>query len=153
MRNRQNWLARAALIIISGLPALALAPIATVTTAEPFMLDGHMVTVLGMTSVPLAVGHEISTSNMPIVLFFSDGSSVKLGAGSRARLTGSDMQPKLILLAGSLDYKVVLGSNLSVTSLDLERRTRPVAGRVMPPPAKTLSTPHPSDATLSVVTR
>ena len=138
---------------MSGLPAFALAPIATVTTAEPFMMDGRMVTVLGMTSVPLAVGHEISTANMPIVLFFADGSSVKLGAGSRARLTGSDTQPKLILLAGSLDYKVVLGSSLSVTSLDLERRTKPVAGRVMPQPAKSVSAPHPEDATLSVVTR
>jgi hypothetical protein len=88
------------------------------------MVGGRSVAVSGLTAVPLAIGEEVATSSAPAVLFFADGSSVKLAAGSRARLIGSEAQPKLVLLAGSLDYKVVLGSNLSVTKLDFERKTR-----------------------------
>jgi hypothetical protein len=117
-------------------------------------VNGHAVKVAGITSVALAVGNEVSTVNAPAVLFFADGSSVKLGASSRARLMGSDAQPKLVLLAGSLDYKVVLGSNVSVTSLDLERKSRQtVRGVAQPPAAKPASAPRPEDATLSVMTR
>jgi hypothetical protein len=102
--------------------------------------------------MPLAVGSEVATSSAPAVLFFVDGSSVKLAAGSRARLIGSEAQPKLVLLAGSLDYKLVLGSNLSVTNLDLERKPKPV-GRAGQPVPKLVTTPQPQEATLSVVTR
>ncbi len=113
-------------------PALALTTIATITCAEPFTVDGRSVTFSGVTAIPLVVGNEVATSAAPAVLFFTDGSSVKLAAGSRAKLIGSPAQPKLVLLDGSLDYKVVLGSNLSVTNLDLERKTKPVDESVQP---------------------
>ena len=119
---------------------------------EPFSLDGRAVAVSGITMVPLKVGNEVATSTAPAVLFFADGSSVKLAAGSRAKLIGSEAQPNFVLLAGSLDYKVVLGSNLSVTSLDLERKVKPMARAGQPAP-KTVTTPRPDEATLSVVTR
>lgn len=75
--------------------------------------------------MPFALGDEIATSDAPAVLYFSDGSSVKLAANSRAKLTGTETWPKLVLLAGSLDYKLILGSSLSVTKLDLERTPAP----------------------------
>jgi hypothetical protein len=152
MRNRSNWLASAAFILLSGVPLLGMAPVATVSSPEPFSLNGRSVTVSGVTEMPLAVGSEVATSSAPAVLFFVDGSSVKLAAGSRARLIGSEAQPKLVLLAGSLDYKLVLGSNLSVTNLDLERKPKPV-GRAGQPVPKMVTTPQPQEATLSVVTR
>jgi hypothetical protein len=152
MRNRSNWLAAAVLILLSGLPVFGMAAVATISSPEPFSLNGRSVTVSGVTEMPLAVGSEVATSNAPAVLFFADGSSVKLAAGSRARLTGSEAQLKLVLLAGSLDYKLVLGSNLSVTNLDLERKPRPV-GRAGQPVPKAVVTSQPAEATLSVVTR
>ncbi len=153
MRNRFHWLSRAALLLSAGLCAIALTPLATVTSAEPFWVNGRAVKVAGITSVALAVGNEVATLNAPAVLFFADGSSVKLAASSRARIIGSDTQPKLVLLAGSLDYKVVLGSNLSVTSLDLERKSRQIVrGVPQPSAAKSVTPRHPEDATLSVVT-
>jgi hypothetical protein len=97
-----------------------------VSSPEAFTLDGRSIAVSGISPVPLAVGDEVATSNAPAVLFFADGSSVKLAPASRAKLTGSDTRPKLVLLSGSLDYKVVLGSNLSVTNLDVERKAKPV---------------------------
>jgi hypothetical protein len=151
MSNTSKLLYKASLLLLLGLPVFALAPIATITSDEPFLVNGRTVTVSGITSVPLTVGNEVATAASPVVLFFADGSSVKLAASSRAKLTGSDEQPKLVLLAGSLDYKVVLGSNLSVTSLDLERKAKPV-GKVGQPVLKSVSTTHPTEATLSVVT-
>jgi hypothetical protein len=144
---------RASLFVLTSLVGLAFTPIATVTSDEPFCVDGRAVTVSGITSIPLTVGHEVSTAKAPAVLFFADGSSVKLAASSRAKLVGSEAQPKLVLLAGSLDYKIVLGSNLSVTSLDLERTSK-VLGRAIEQQAqaKRVSPPEPRDATLSVVT-
>jgi hypothetical protein len=150
MRNRSSVLSRTALLAFLGLPVLAFSPIATISSAEPFTLDGRAVAVIGITEVPLTVGNEVATSTAPAVLFFADGSSVKLAASSRAKLTGSEAQPKLVLLAGSLDYKVVLGSNLSVTNLDLERKTRSVGPS---PAAKPLSTPRSEEATVTMVTR
>lgn len=152
MRNTANWLSKTLVFLVSCVPVLGIAPIATVSSPEPFSLDGRAVAVSGITMVPLKVGNEVATSTAPAVLFFADGSSVKLAAGSRAKLIGSEAQPKLVLLAGSLDYKVVLGSNLSVTSLDLERKAKPMARAGQPAP-KTVTTPRPDEATLSVVTR
>jgi hypothetical protein len=152
MRNRITLLARAIALSLCCLPILAFSPVATVNSAEPFTLDGRFVAVSGVASVPLAFGDEVATSTAPAVLFFADGSSVKLAAASRAKLIGSESQPKLVLLAGSLDYKVVLGSNLSVTSLDLERNTKPAAHTVQPA-AKALATVRPDQVALSVNTR
>lgn len=152
MTNRLSFLVWTPLLFLVGLPALAFSPIGTVASAEPFTLDGHSVTISGVTPVPLAVGDEVDTLAGPAILFFADGSSVKLAAGSRAKLMGSETQPKLVLLAGSLDYKVVLGSNLSVTNLDLERNAKPV-GRAVQPAAKPSSAPRPEEVTLTVTTR
>ena len=152
MRNILHWLLRAAFVLMMAGPAVvALTPLATVTSAEPFWVNGQAVNVAGITSVSLGVGNEVATANGPAVLFFADGSSVKLGASSRVRLIGSEAQPKVVLLAGSLDYKVVLGSTLSVTNLDQERKSRQVVHGVAQPPAPKPA-PRPEDATLSVVT-
>jgi hypothetical protein len=85
-------------------------------------VNGESIAPAGVALWPLLVGNEVSTFAAAAVLFFPDGSSVKLAPASRAKLTGSESRPKLVLLRGSLDYKVVLGSNVSVTNLDLERR-------------------------------
>jgi hypothetical protein len=152
MRNRFTSLSLGLLLAAFSVSAVSPAPIATVTSTEPFTLDGHSVTTPGVSSWPLAVGDEVATSTAPAVLFFHDGSSVKLAADSRAKLTGSETQPKLVLMAGSLDYKVVLGSNLSVTNLDVERKAKP---RIRPiaPQAKPVATPRGDEITLTRLER
>ena len=153
MRNRLSWLSLTALFVLLSLPVLANTPIATVTCGDSFVVDGRAVAPSGITAVPLAVGSEVATDHTPAVLFFADGSSVKLAASSRAKIVGSEAQPKLVLLAGSLDYKVVLGSNLSVTSLDLERKSQSTARAVAAHPAKVSATAKADDALLSVSVR
>jgi len=111
----------------------AATPIATITSAEPFELDGHSVNTPGVSSFPVVVGDTVATNRGAAVLVFSDGSAMKLGSNSSVRIAGVEAKPKVVLLAGALDYKIVPGSKLSVTNLDSERKlgSAPLA----PPPS------------------
>ncbi len=125
--------------------AFALPPVATITSSGPFTVDGR-----SPSTASIFIGNEIATSTAPATLLFPDGSSVILSPSSSAKLTGSAGQPKLILLGGALDYKIVLGSHLSVTNLDLERQAQPAA-KSIPHPAKPVPTPRPDQVTLTVI--
>ncbi len=102
----------------------ALPSIATVTSAEPFSLDGHKILSPGVTSYPLVSGDTIATTNGLAVLLFRDGSSIKLDQNSTVKLDTVGSSPTVTLLSGGLDYKLVFGSNVKVMSLDtLRKRT------------------------------
>ena len=109
--------------------------IATVTSAEPFALDGHSVNTPGVSSFPIVVGDTVATSRGPAVLRFTDGSAMKLGSNSSVRIAGVDTRPKVVLLAGALDYKLVPGSALSVTNLDNAEHAATTEGTPAPPAA------------------
>jgi len=119
--NRSSRTMVSALIL--GRLAIAAAPIASVRTADTFQLDGHSINTPGVTSWPLVLGDELTSSqNSPVIVLFKDGSRVKLDAGSRAKIAGSEEQPKVVLLSGTLDFKLVPKSNLTVTNLAAERK-------------------------------
>jgi hypothetical protein len=119
----------------SAIPISA-ASLATVTSASPFALDGRSINTPGVTSFPLVLGDLIATSSGPAVVLFQDGSKVKLLPNSSVKIAGVAAKPKLVLLSGSLDYKLIPGSILSVTNLDIERkqqqRTQPAAAPARP---------------------
>ncbi len=104
---------------------LAMTPVATVSSAQPFTMDGHSVANGGVSSWPVVVGDEISTASSPAVFYFRDGSSVKLAPGSSAKVTGSAMQPKVVLTKGTLDYKLVAGSKVAVSNASVEGQPEP----------------------------
>jgi hypothetical protein len=108
-------------LILTSL-ALAAPSVATVTSAVPFVIDGHPASSPGVTSFPVVAGDTVSTTNGPAVLLFHDGSTVKLGENSSAKVDVVGANPKVVLLAGALDYKLVAGSNLKVTNLDGTRK-------------------------------
>jgi hypothetical protein len=98
-----------------------------------FQLDGHTINTPGVTLWPLVLGDELTSSqNSPVIILFRDGSRVKLDAGARAKIAGSDEQPKVVLLAGTLDFKLVPKSNLNVTNLQSERKKALAARAVAP---------------------
>jgi hypothetical protein len=72
----------------------------------------------------------LATSSAPATLSFKDGSSVKLAEHSSAQLGGTDGQPKLILMGGSVDYKIAAGSNL-VIAKSTPGTSSPVAAPVV----------------------
>jgi hypothetical protein len=96
---------------------LAAGPIATVSSSRSFNLSGHAVTAAGITSWPLVAGDALATAKSPATLYFYDGSSVTLAAGSSAKLGGSAREPKLTLTSGRFDYKLVPGSRVVIANV------------------------------------
>jgi hypothetical protein len=89
--------------------------VASVTSAQPFSLDGVNLVNPGVTSWPLVSNDEISTSAGAALLTFRDGSAIKVAPQSRIRLSGSPTSPEVILIAGNVDTKLAAGSTLVVT--------------------------------------
>ncbi len=129
--------------VIASSVAFAGKPVATITSAVPFALDGHSVNTPGVSSFPVIVGDTVATSHGPAVLVFSDGSALKLGSNSSVRIAGVDAKPKIVLLAGALDYKLVPGSTVSVTNLDSEHHSPATTGGGTPHPAASVASVAP----------
>lgn len=72
--------------------------------------------VAGVSSWPVLVGEDITTSTGSAIMSFQDGSKIKLAPASHAKLSGTATSPKLTLLAGSLDYKLAAGSDLALAT-------------------------------------
>lgn len=114
----KSAIALAALTTLS----FASAPVATVSCTDPFGLDDHLITAPGITSWPLVSGDELETGAAPAILVFMDGSRVKLSAQSRVRVAAAGSQLKVILEAGTLDYKLAVDAKLSVSSSKTEKQ-------------------------------
>jgi len=125
-----------------GFCAFASAPLATVTSALPFNIDGHSINTPGVTSFPLVLGDAVATSLGPAVLIFQDGSAVKLGIHSSVKICGLAAKPKLVLVAGALDYRLVPGSDLAIANLDGEHNT-PSAPKITYDDAKQFTSATP----------
>jgi hypothetical protein len=80
----------------------ALSPVATLTSDEPFTLDGHSMAVTGVNSWPLVLGDEIDTLDAPVVLVFQSGAKIQVAAHSRVKLAGSSKQPNVVVEGGKI---------------------------------------------------
>jgi len=100
-----------------GSVSFAATPVASVSTSQPFTLDGHSVSAKGVDSWPLVVGDEVATSTSPAKISFRDGSSIALAAQSDAKIAGTPSEPVFLLVSGSLDYNLAKNSKVSVTKL------------------------------------
>lgn len=130
----------AALAAIFALMSFASAPVANVSSSQSFALDGHAIKAAGITSWPVVVGDEITTSAAPAVMSFQDGSSVQLAPRSRVKISGTIESPKVVLTAGNLEYKLAPGSTLSLTKEDVNS----------PDPGSGTPAPTPPQATVNV---
>lgn len=123
-----------AMIGAFGLVSFASAPIANVSSSQSFALDGHAITAAGVTSWPVVVGDEITTSAAPAVMSFQDGSIIQLAPRSQAKITGTIESPKVVLMAGNLQYKIAPGSALSLTNTGVNAGEPANAGAPTPAP-------------------
>ena len=89
--------------------------VASVTSAQPFSVDGVQLSNPGVSSWPLISSDEIATTNGAALMTFGDGSAVKLAPQSRVRLAGTTTSPHIYLIAGNVDTKLAPGSRLLVT--------------------------------------
>ncbi len=102
------------LVVISSVCSAAGA-VASVTSAQPFLVDGVKLSNPGINSWPLIGNDEVATSFGAALMTFRDGSAVKLAPQSRVRISGSANAPLVILMAGNVDTKLAPGSKLLVT--------------------------------------
>jgi hypothetical protein len=105
---------------ILGAALAAAAPVATISSAEPFQLRGASVPVRGVPDWPLSAGDEIATGAAPAMISFADGSRVYLNSHTRAKLQVTGKQNVLRLMQGDLAYKVSKNSLVSVAGLNRE---------------------------------
>lgn len=105
-----------AALMAFGCASFASLPVANVSSAQGFYLDGHAVAAAGVSSWPLVSGDDLTTTAAAATMFFPDGSRVKLAPQSRVKITGTAEQPKVILLAGNLNYRLAPGSLLLLTN-------------------------------------
>ncbi len=89
--------------------------VASVSSAQPFSVDGVNLVNPGVTSWPLVSNDEVSTASGAALMTFRDGSAVKVAPQSRIRLAGTTLSPQVILIAGNVDTKIAPGSKLIVT--------------------------------------
>jgi hypothetical protein len=89
--------------------------VASVSSAQPFSVDGVQLANPGVSSWPLISNDEVRTAAGAALVTFRDGSAVKLAPQSRVRLAGSSVAPHVILMAGNIDTKLAPGSRLIVT--------------------------------------
>jgi hypothetical protein len=101
-----------------GSVSFAATPVASVSTSQPFRLDGHSISAQGIASWPLVVGDELATSTAAAQISFRDGSSVALAPKSNARIAGTSAEPVFLLVSGSVDYNLTKNSKVSVTRVE-----------------------------------
>lgn len=89
--------------------------VASVTSVQPFAVDGVNLVNPGVSSWPLVTDDEVATTSGAALMTFRDGSAVKLAPQSKVRLAGSSIAPEVILIAGNIDTKLAPGSKLLIT--------------------------------------
>jgi hypothetical protein len=81
--------------------------VATVTSTAPFQLRGATVTTdQGVPSWPVMPGDTIQAGSEPVVISFTDGSSVTLQPRSSAKITVSGQTPAFLLECGAASYSL-----------------------------------------------
>jgi hypothetical protein len=90
--------------------------IATASSIQDIILDGHTLAAAGVTSWPLVVGDTLQSTASQATLLFRDGSSVTLSPESKLRILGTQAKPRIVLVAGTLDYRLSPGSEVTLSS-------------------------------------
>ena len=101
----------AAVCVSAGAPSVA-----TVSSIQDIVLDGHTVAAAGVTWWPVVLGDTLQSTTSDAMLAFRDGSRVTLGPQSKLRILGSQTKPRVVLVAGTLDYRLTPGSEVTLAS-------------------------------------
>lgn len=96
-----------AIILLGVLGGLLFAQgtqVATVSSSQPFTMNGATVNPAGVPSWPVMAGAEIVAGSAPVTVTFPDGSRVSLAPGSKSRIEMQNGKPVFRLLAGEAAY-------------------------------------------------
>jgi len=90
------------LVLPLAMSASAAGPVASLTSYEPLIIDGHPVSVNGVSSWPLVLGDEIDTIGAPVLLVLHSGKRIEIAAHSKVKLTGSATDLKVEVQSGKI---------------------------------------------------
>jgi hypothetical protein len=123
-------------IVALSLSILALAvctwaasPVGSVSSAQPFDLNGANIPVAGVPMWPIAAGDLIATHSAPATIEFRDGSRVILAENSEAKIEAKGGKSVLRLLQGSGECSLAAHPSLSVFVLNKEVPVRSTNGQ------------------------
>jgi hypothetical protein len=115
----------AVLALASG--AWAAAPLGSVSSAEPFELNGSAVPMAGVPSWPVSAGDMIVTRWAPATIVFRDGSRVVVARDSKVRIEATGNAPVLRLLQGSGRYNLPAKPSLTLFVRDKPAPAKPAS--------------------------
>jgi hypothetical protein len=110
----------------------AASPLGSVSSAQPFDLNGSSVPVAGVPTWPVAAGDVITTHSAPATIEFLDGSRVILAEDSKASIEAKAGKSVLRFLQGSGEYNLAAHPSLSVFVLDKQAAVKSTNGRFVP---------------------
>jgi hypothetical protein len=103
----------------------AASPIASVSSTQPFDLNGTTAPTAGVPTWPVAAGDVIATHGAPATIVFRDGSRVVVAGNSKVKIESKDRKPVLRLLQGSGKYTLAAKPNLALFVLEKPAITKP----------------------------
>jgi len=94
----------------------AAAPLGSISSSQPFELNGATVAVAGIPSWPVNAGDVIATHSAPATIVFRDGRRFVLAENTRLKIEADKHKKTLLtLLSGSGKY-IVLGGAAAAAS-------------------------------------
>jgi len=102
---------------VASLLALGQSQVATVSSSSSFTLRGASVTTgQGVPDWPVLSGDTIKAGNSPVVVTFSDGSTITLDPGAEATVSLSGQTPVFRLVKGSAHYSLKNLTSVQIVS-------------------------------------
>ena len=114
MRMQRNLIPL--ILILAVVAAAAPSPVASVTSTQPFDLNGKLVQVDGVPSWPVCAGDVITTHAAPATVTFRNGATIVIAPNSSLRIETKKGHTFARLLKGSGKY-VVGGAVVALTTM------------------------------------
>ena len=108
---------RLCLCFLVAAALLAAQPLSTISTSQPFEINGARVLVAGIPSHPLVAGDTVTMGAAPGLVRFADGSQLFVLPNSRLELSTSANAPSVKLASGGVAYRFAGDSPLQLSAL------------------------------------
>lgn len=98
--------------------AMAVSPVATITSSESFRISGTRMRVAGVPNWPLVNGDQVAMAKAPGEVAFGDGSRFYVLPNSKFKITLEGGRTVMRLTEGGLAYKFTRDARVKVAVLD-----------------------------------
>ncbi|MGA9622858.1 MAG: hypothetical protein WBL65_00285 [Bryobacteraceae bacterium] len=110
----------------------AASPLGSISSAQPFDLNGSSVPVAGVPAWPVTAGDVVATHSAPATIEFLDGSRVILAEDSKASIAAKAGKSVLRFPQGPGEYSLAAHPSLSIFVRDKQTAVKSTNGRFVP---------------------